>query len=340
MSDEINENSTVKVNNTVEEESRQSFDRDDLIEKIKKYFDESELRNLERYYEKKDTDVNYLMYTFYDCSKEVESLKLQMPIIKPPESGKFIKKRDDDLYGGSSTMSRRSNSSTSSRSFGLGGFGKGKFGAQKVSINIGGGLDDDKLNSSVMRRGVKSIDPKLTSLKNDLTGTIKGVSKSHDTVFSAEKKPPLQNKNSKEAKELINKEKVAKLNETTKGIIEAAKIGLNKGIISQKKMAIGTSNTTTNIPTSESIDKDSANKNIKTLPNKPANVTIKQKTPLKKSEIITKIKSNSSSMNTAETEQPKTFKFEPKKKQPSGSAIPPSGNLKADGIFIILTIFS
>ncbi len=279
-----------------------NINKDDLLDKINDYFQESELKNLESYYEKRIDEVNSLMFKLYDYTKEVETLKLQMPIIKPPQAGKFIKKMGgsgDTLYGGSSTMSRRSNSSSSSRSFGTRAFGaKPKFGAQKVSINIGGDLDEDnKMNSSIMRRGVKSTDSKLNALKHDLSGGAK--SKIANPV-----NPVLSSLQNRLKTETSSKERTNKL-------IEAAK---SKALPNGKKIPNGGSN----LLTSES-DKDVTppSSALKTKSSKPIMISSNQKptthgAPLKKSEIINKVKSNSSS--TVETENPKSFKFEPKKK--------------------------
>lgn len=313
-------NTEREISHTHEEESEApQISKEDLASKIDQFFEDSELHNLELYYEKKVDDIDQIMFTLYEYTKEVESLKLQMPIIKPPEASKFIKKRDDDLFGGSSTMSRRSNSSTTSRSFGNKSFGKpmgGGFGAQKASINISGLEENSKFNNSIMRRTTKSNDPKLSALKQDLAGTAK-VSKSHETVFSAEKKPSVSN-----IKPTTN---ASKPNGPTKGgIIEAAKSGV-KGV---KKLTSGVV-----LSTNESMDKEAASKaRLSTAPsisqttnsNNATAVklgsTIKAplKAPIKKSDILNKVKSNSSSLATAETETPKNFKFEPKKKTPSG----------------------
>ena len=296
----------------------------DIIDRINEYFERSELKNLENYYSKREIEVNDLMFTLYEHTKAVDTLKLQMPIVKPPQVGKFIKKRDggDELSGGSSTMSRRSNSSTSSRGFGGGGgFGGGfglkpKFGAQKVSINIGG---SEELNNSIMRRTVKSIDPKvktidpkISALKEDLTGS--KVSKSHETVFSVDKKPS-QPQNTQQtnqiptnqlnkAKETISKEKASK-----PGIIATTKES-NKFTSNAKKIVLTGGS---NLPTSESIDKTKNSKPVvlKAPGNGPASI-------VKKSDLINKAKNNSTPSNqTSEAEQHKIFKFEPKKKQMS-----------------------
>jgi len=316
------------------------INKSDLLDKLEKYFEDSELTNLEKYYAKRDTEVESLMYSYYDHVKEVDAVKLLMPIIKPIQAGKFIKNRNDNLFGGSSTMSRRSNSSSSSRSFGSNAMAnKTKFGAQKVSINIGGSLDDKDLkNTSILRH--KSIDPKISNLKKDLAGGPK-VSKSSDVVTPSEfinknnsllqnkVKPDLNNRksvNTKDNKDTNNN------NINKGGLIDAAKNNnvnnnnFNKGNI--KKPGVS-SNLPTN--TSESQDKESPNKaklgigHSNNNPVKPTStggsgakpVVVNNKTPIKKSELINKVKSSSSSAATTETERPKNFKFEPKKKQSS-----------------------
>jgi len=316
--DKDKENSKDQSHSEEEKEitRRPEINKDDLLNKLNNYFALSELKNLETYYAKRDEDINSIMFALYDHTKAVETIKFQMPIVKPTQVFKFIKKRDDELSGGSSTMSRRSNSSTSSRKFG-GGFGTTKmpttkFGAQKVSINIGG----DDLNNSTMRKTVsKSIDPKLSSLKNNLIGgnnnnanNVNNVSKSHENMFSADNK-----KNQLQAKLTASKEKQSKQIEVTKGLIDSAKNNNNiiKKLPTPRKNGNGS-----NLPTSESIDKESGSKTKSAKP-----IIVKPNSLVKKSEIINKIKGNTNQIvntNTnANVENPKNFKFEPKKKQTS-----------------------
>ena len=319
-----------KSNNSDNKGVFPEINRNDLLDRIKRYFLNSELSNLEKYYENRETEVNDLMYKFYDITKEIEVVKLMMPILKPPQVEKFIKKRDYELYGGSSTMSRRSNSSTSSRFFwGSGAFRpKPKFGAQKVSINISGSLECD---NSIIRKDSKSVDPKISNLKKDLIGTTK-VSKSIE-VFNSEqnnKTNNAANTNTTQNKlktDLTNANKdKTKAEANIKGIIDAAKNNcVNKTLLKKESLIMKN-----NVQTSESIDKESANKvksSLTATAAKPTSSTgvssansgsaTKPKTPAKKTELINKVKSNSSSVTTTETDRPKSFKFEPKKKQAS-----------------------
>ena len=279
-----------------------TFSKSDLKNYLDSYWGNSDISNLETYYSKRDSEINNLMYSIYDCTKDIETIKLAMPIAKPAGISKFIKKREsgnDSLFGGSSTMSRRSNSSMSS-GFGAnkaGFMAKPKFGAQKVSINIDSsvnisGLNNSKIDTSMVRRETKSIDPKLSTLKKDLTK----ITKSNEVTTSV----------------VVNKLKNESIkNNVVIGSAEKNKV-ISKGIVPPNTKNSAINLNSSNFPTVESID---SNKN-KAPGSGSKPVVVKAQTPAKKP-AVTNSKSITSSVTTTETERPKSFKFEPKKKQQS-----------------------